>query len=545
MNSDVSFNSVEDFDPDVVLPSPPVLWRELAAVLGGVVLVDVTLYHGAGFAGIAAMLFGWSLLFWLGVSKPSVSGKILLIFALLFVTAVKLIWCGFFSTAVAGFVLLFFFGMVQTGRRLSFAPIIDYFFQIIFGSIEGFTNYRKFFVKRGVRIPSGTWLAVGLPLLAVVIFGTIFVAANPSLVDLCQRLFDKFIESFWNISNIFPAWTQVFCWFLAAWILTGMIRPLQDIFILFEREVIGAFKHKFSLDSEQTATTPIHSPYYVGYRNMLFAVIVLFMVYLVFEFKTLWFRDFPAGFCYSDYSHHGAAWLVVGLALSTVILSMVFTTEMYRDPRIATLRRLAWIWSILNFVLALAVYNRLFLYINFNGMTRMRVIGLLGMTAVLLGFIMVVRKITEQRSFGWLLTRFAWTVLVMVFLDFVLPVDWLVHRYNVARILKGDYAPAVQISVHPCSNEGYLTFLPLATDCQDEVIRNGIRALLLQKFAELDCQNDSRQPNGKYFWTKYQLADQILFRQLNTHRKHLENSDSGSDPDQLIRHFKDYVYQWY
>jgi hypothetical protein len=133
----------------------------------------------------------------------------------------------------------------------------------------------------------------------------------------------------------------------------------------------------------------------------------------------------------------------------------------------------------------------------------------------------------------------------MVFLNFVLPVDWLVHRYNVARILKNDYAPAVQISVHPCSNEGYLTFLPLAIDCQNEIIRNGIRSLLFQKLAELEHSRQSQLPDGKYSWTKYQIADEILFRQLDAHRNILKTDVTENDARQSIQRFKNYVYQWY
>ncbi|MDR3199005.1 MAG: DUF4173 domain-containing protein [Planctomycetaceae bacterium] len=528
-----------------------VTWREIIAVIAGVILVDITLYHGAGFTGIAVFLLGWGILLGNGVAKPSVSAKTLLITVLLFITAVKLVWNGFSGTAVAGFVLLFFFGILQSGRRFSFDSITDYFFQTVFGGFLGLANYQEFLTKRGCRFPAGTMLAVGLPILAVLIFGTIFVFANPSLVTLVRQLFDKLMNFVQNVSDVLPAWMQIACWFCAAVILTGMIRPFRNLFNcnLFEQLAIN-LGFEFSTQTKQTETTPLCSPRYIGYRNTLFAVIVLFIVYLVFEFKTLWFRDFPAGFCYSDYSHRGAAWLVVALTLSTVILSLIFTPIMYREPRIATLKRLAWFWSILNFVLAIAVYHRLFLYISFNGMTRMRVVGLLGMTAVLIGFIMVVRKIIEQRSFTWLLSRFTRTVLVMIFLDVVLPVDWLVHRYNVARILKNDYAPAVQISVHPCGNEGYLTFLPLASDCRDEIIRNGICSLLMEKLMELDRQRESQHPDGKYFWTKYQIADDVLFRQLDARRDFLKDSlktTTGSEYDsyQSIQRFKNYVYQWY
>ena len=65
--------------------------------------------------------------------------------------------------------------------------------------------------------------------------------------------------------------------------------------------------------SGQTPTGKAHTPakafVYPAFRNTLLTVIALFAAYLVFEFKTLWFRVFPEGFYYSGYAHQGAAWL--------------------------------------------------------------------------------------------------------------------------------------------------------------------------------------------------------------------------------------------
>lgn len=62
----------------------------------------------------------------------------------------------------------------------------------------------------------------------------------------------------------------------------------------------------------------------------------------------------------------------------------------------------------LTVALALIVYNRLSIYVNFNGMTRMQTVGLLGMTSVLVGFLLVVRKISKGHDFRWLVRRSGW-----------------------------------------------------------------------------------------------------------------------------------------
>ena len=127
------------------------------------------------------------------------------------------------------------------------------------------------------------------------------------------------------------------------------------------------------------------------------------------------------------------------------MLSLVFRGSTFADLRIGRLRNLAWIWITLNLILAIAVYTRLFIYIDYNGMTRMRTVGLLGVTAVVGGFALMRFKILWQREFYWLVQRQLWILGLAMFAYVALPVDLLCHRYNVARIVAGDHAPTAQL----------------------------------------------------------------------------------------------------
>ena len=169
----------------------------------------------------------------------------------------------------------------------------------------------------------------------------------------------------------------------------------------------------------------------------------------------------------------GAAWLTAALALATVVLSAVFRGGVLCDPRLGRLRRLAWLWSAENLLLALAVYHRMYIYVGFNGMTRMRTVGLFGISAVVVGLVFVIWKIIYSRDFLWLFHRQLWTVAVAAYLFALAPVDAIVHAYNRQRILDGDPAPSVQISVHAIDSEGMLVLRPLVR-CKDPVIREGI-----------------------------------------------------------------------
>ena len=59
-----------------------------------------------------------------------------------------------------------------------------------------------------------------------------------------------------------------------------------------------------------------------------------------------------------------------GCEPAQIVKSLIFRGRTLRDRRLARLRGLAWIWSVENFVLALTVYNRMYIYIDFNGLSR-------------------------------------------------------------------------------------------------------------------------------------------------------------------------------
>jgi len=231
----------------------------------------------------------------------------------------------------------------------------------------------------------------------------------------------------------------------------------------------------------------------------------------------------------------------VALALATLVLSLIFRGETLQDPRLPALRKLAWIWSAENLVLALTVYNRLFIYIDFNGMTRMRTVGLFGMTTVVVGFLLVIWKIAFGRDFAWLIHRQLWALAVAIYLFILTPVDFLVHQYNVHQILSGQLAPAVQISVHPITSEGVFALAPLV-DCRDPIIRDGLRAMLAER--EIDvAQRVAVQT--KLGWTAFQAADSRLLQRLRSdHESWSEFSDSDRR-ESAISEFRRYAYQWY
>lgn len=450
-------------------------------------LYDLLVYRGHGHTGGGIFFASSAILYWIAIRQNSFqlhSGFLLL---LTFILSLRMVWEGLSIHYWIGIVLLTALCLTRNGFLPTLANVVMYLVQSFFAPLRTIERYSKSFANIENRLKPAFWLSVGLPLLAVFVFGGIFIAANPDLMQTTGKWFQLVGDSLSRfLEELDPI--EALILFTVFWYSTGQILPLTEML--------------YSSTIRSEPATPASSPVQLfdPYRNTLIAVSLLFAIYLVFEFNTLWLRAFPKGFYYAGYAHQGAAWLTIALALATACLSLIFRSSTLIDPRLPQLKKLAWIWSIENVLLAIAVYNRLGIYIQFNGMTRMRVLGLFGISAVLIGFVLVVLKIKRHRSFAWLIHSQIWAATLLAYILSITPVDFLIHRYNSYQILNGHLAPAVQISEHPVSKGGWLSLIPLM-HCDDPLIREAIRWKLLQLHESYQEANQSADVSEN--WTAF------------------------------------------
>lgn len=513
--------------------SRPVRWREILAVLLIVVLCDLVMYHGTGFAGYA-LLFVFAPVLLTVSSDASRGRRVGWLFAtVLLVLALRLAWCGSWLAVGCGYFCLVALTMCLAGQMPQVLSMLAFTGQSLAAGAVGLSQYGEAARRALQPLKSSTWTAVIMPVGSLGLFGTIFILANPDLVSLVSKEWQLWLN---RVSEWFVHFSilEIPFWIGTAWFTVGLLRPLES-FVAVAR----------TLPRREAAPRP--AALYPAFRNTLVCLIALFTVYLGFEFQTLWFRVFPKGFYYSGYAHEGAAWLTFALALATLTLSLIFRGQMLDDPRLPRLKRLAWVWSALNLMLAVAVFNRLFIYIGFNGMTQMRMVGFFGSSAVVLGFLLAVYKIARHRDFVWLIRADLWALAATVIVYSLTPVDMIVMRYNTHRIMAGDSAPSVQISVHPIDAEGIRELLPLV-DCPDEIVREGVRAYFAQHWIRLEALGVNRSIDIARWedFSRLQISERLLMRDLAVQRNAWEpfHADAVKQRNAWSR-FKEYAYQWY
>ena len=510
---------------------------ELSSLFAILVLADVAIYRGVGpaYAGWAALLAAAPGLLSVGAARRRRSRGQMLVGAMFVLLALRLLWCGSEVEKAVGLALLPCFALVLAGDAPYLTRVSAFTARIPYLGGRVLTAYGHGLLSFVRRLSPATAITVGLPLGIGAAFSLLFLLANPDLVNAASETLSHLGEQVraWLVE--FPVGEFIFL-ACVAWIAVALLRgPLAATAARKGSQPADA---PIAQAAASEATSPA-APLYLSWRNSLAVVVLLYAAYLVFEFHTLWFRQFPRGFYYSGYAHEGAAWLTIALGLATAVLSLIFRGRTLTDTRVNRLQRLAWIWSAENLLLAAAVYNRLWIYVGFNGLTPLRILGLYGVTAVVVGFLLVMVKIARHRDFGWLLQRQLWALGFAIYLYALTPLDYVSLRYNVARVLAGDAAPSVQITEHPISSEGLLALFPL-TEARDPIISRGVGALLGERQDELE----RRLPASRH-WTAYQMSDRLF---LDRARRGSASTPQFSD--NRSRHaawtqFKQYAYQWY
>ncbi len=541
--------SVSELHESISAPVPRARWRDSSRWQCGVIAIAIailslfTWIRWEGYFGLSAFVVLGALLIGLGVARaretpawvnesPAIDPlshpvRFLLLGCLaisLGLVSLRLAWQG---NSVAALFAAAQLGMIAPLARREPIGLIRIPFQWFCSLIDGVAAWGSMPVVR-TKVTHPSILGWVVPLGIGLMFAIPLIFSHPDLTKNIGAQLQSFVDSL-------TAWSKHFNFLELLWVVLVAIGALGWMLPMW-----GAAEN-----SQRLIVPPIMPRNVDGIstliRNTLIVVIGVFAVFLSYEWYSLWFRTFPEGFYYSGYAHEGAAWLTIALGMSTVVLSVMFSPSIQHDPKIRTLKMLAMAWSACNLLLAIAVYHRMMIYVNFNGMTRMRIVGFVGATCVLVGFLFVIARVLRGHDWRWLIHRHSWALVISIYALSILPMDWLAHRWNVHQVTTRNFPPAVQISVHPITDEGWITLFPLL-DSDEPILREGITAMLAQR--QLDLEQD--EPLRRKSWKSYQASQQMLMNQFDRyHDQLLPYLESESTRRNAILQFKDWAYRWY
>ncbi len=353
-----------------------------------------------------------------------------------------------------------------------------------------------------------------LPLLVCSVFAMIFIAANPV------------VEYFANqVSDLLGQWVQWLMslldgarllWWLGAMLLgAALLRPM----ISSDVTRFTAAWHEQLADDPR----PTSGGEFAPAAAVLLCVNVLFLAFNALDSIYLYFKAaLPADITYSDYSRRGCFWLTIALALTTVMIGAVFRDRLNFHPRRRLLQLLAYLWAAQNLILAIGALRRLQMYVEYNGLTRLRIVGIYGVLLVTVGLILMIVKVHRQRSFAWLVRRDLAALWIAVVVLALTPRDYLCWTYNAARIAAGNTQPLALLHGQPLSPEALPPLIPLldyqgVTEDDTQLVRQGVAGLLGRHWLLLHQQPPRR-------WTQWQGSQAWALAALEPIRPRLDTT---------------------
>lgn len=479
------------FEDQIGRAVPP---RESVFLIISVAVADFLMYSNFGGSGFALTVLYYTAGVWLLHEDRRTDPNVLLVLALLFVLMGRNIWS---MTPLSVAVPVILLGALSVCQRTDERKLLD---SLIFSATSYFAGparLREYLAPLHRALfysTNNSWLRLVIPALgslaALIIFTAIFLMANPivdRLINDGLNHFRKYID-LWSLISI---WRFMF-WFLVAMITAGLLKP-------YIKESIKLTDHEDQLSANED--NPDVSAQVLTLTGILIVAAISFTAYNALDIYYLWISaELPEGITYSQYARQGTGWLTLALLVSSAVIGVASSECFSTQSSIARIKKLSYYWVLQDTILALAVLKRIQMYVEYNGLTPLRITGIFGVMTVIAGILVLAVKLRGRKNLIWLIRRYAAVFIVGLTVYAAFPSAWFSARFNANQAMNGNVAPLVWIFE---KHEGIpiegVSQLVTLLDHPDPVISEGISAYLARYSSKVD-EEKTRD------WRRFQLA---------------------------------------
>ncbi|MBC8038526.1 MAG: DUF4173 domain-containing protein [Rhizobiales bacterium] len=260
------------------------------------------------------------------------------------------------------------------------------------------------------------WRQAVLPVVAVMVFTVLLMAANPVIDLILSRI------SWVGFFDIFQTWAPVAAalTFLLAWALLRM-KPGQST----------------TADELDQPAQRWHRAYFsVGAVSVTLLILnVMFLAENTLDFSYIWSgAQLPPGMTYASYVHRGAYALIITALMAGALIILALWPGSRTEASIAV-RGLVYFWIIQNVLLVASSVARTLDYVEAYGMTLLRLSGLIWMALVAAGLLLIAARVIGRRSNLWLLNRNIVAAFLVLWFAGFFDFRAIVAQWNVTRAL--------------------------------------------------------------------------------------------------------------
>ncbi|MEO8591460.1 MAG: DUF4173 domain-containing protein [Flavobacteriales bacterium] len=299
-------------------------------------------------------------------------------------------------------------------------------------------------LTQGHRAPRTGWRWIRLGLLPIIVgsvFFQLYCVGNPRF----DQLTAGFLNGFWEaLSDLFSEFLtpHAFFFLFALVACAGLLyRQAPGFLLQLELRWTDLLQRRRAKRPHWLAPRALNPLERERRMGMVLLIIVnaLLLVVNVIDISWVWF-DFvvPEGFSLKQFVHEGTWTLIASILLSILILLHLFRGNLNFYARTGTLKLLALLWIVQNFILGLSVFLRNYHYISFHGLAYKRIGVIVFLALVLVGLVTLYVKVRQRKSLFYLARVNAWAAFV-VLVGLTL-VDWdsFIVRTNLNHPNKGE-----------------------------------------------------------------------------------------------------------
>jgi hypothetical protein len=175
----------------------------------------------------------------------------------------------------------------------------------------------------------------------------------------------------------------------------------------------------------------LKTEYIIGIISFIGLNLLLLSVNII-DISTLWFGYKPSG-NFSANLHDGTNALIFSIILAMAVILYFFRGNLNFYSKSKTLKTLAFVWMVQNFILIISVFIKDGYYIEFYGLTYKRIGVLVFASLCIIGLVTVYLKIAQQRTLFYLfkINGNIWFVLLLAFST----INWdvFISKYNLTQ----------------------------------------------------------------------------------------------------------------
>lgn len=273
-------------------------------------------------------------------------------------------------------------------------------------------------LSKGVPRKGWRWtkLAV-LPVLVLVLFFQLYRAGNTKFDHLTAGLLDGLLDMIGDLlAELFTPHTFFFLFGLVVCI--GLLHRYSSSWVArMERpfaDALSRIRVQRASWLPPRAMDPLERERRMGVI-LLVTVNALLLVVNAIDINWVWWGfEVPEDFSLKQFVHEGTWMLIISILLSMLIIMHLFRANQNFYAKSTSLKRLAMLWVVQNFMLGISVFLRNYHYISFHGLAYKRIGVIVFLLLVLVGLVSLFLKVRVRKSFFYLARVNGWAAFVVL-----------------------------------------------------------------------------------------------------------------------------------